>query len=836
MTPLEVALEAIAKGWSPLPIKRGSKGSGLPLKWQNLRITAATAAKHFKEGHNVGVLMGTPSNGLTDIDLDCPEACAIATEFLPPTDAVYGRKSNRASHYLYYTTLGAANHVSEMSVNDRHWARLAKGNKMRVLELRTGAHRQYDDPSDPEKKDGDYIGKQSVIPGSIHTCGEEYRWEPGKSGNPATADGEALTVAFHKAGAYALLLRYFPQPESPGEHCHGGNEAAGAIGGMLAREGMPRDDLPGLFRAIGEFCGLSRDNKNNFGSAAMRGYDRVSKNEPMTGRPRLEEIMGDAIKEVEKQLAATRALLLLEKPKPGKDAAPKPRRAVTESHDAGGGGGHSGDDAPSPDDAPDKPLILDRNDPNESAKKMIEDMYVIGDVRALLYHNDTFFKWDGTCYQRREKSLMIGDAWRFLDGARHMTKNGTERFKPNPERVNAVLQSLMTQTQSRKTKEFPHWSSRAEAVAPPEEMLACVNGLLHIPTRKMFPHTPEFRNTFAVDYDYNERALPSNLWINFLNQLWPDDQQSIETLQEMFGLLLTNDTSFQKAFMIIGPPRSGKGTLIRVLQRLLGKEHIAATTLSALGETFGKQPLLNKTVAIMSDVRIDGRSDLQAVSETLLSITGEDTVPVNRKNQTTLMEQLRVRFLLTTNTVPRLPDSSEALTKRFIMLQLMNSFYGNEDRGLTEKLTDERGMPGLLNWALDGLRRLHARGYFIQPESAETSTAMFREASNPVGEFVKEYCEVGDDRESSCKDLYTVWGAWCDDEGIRNKSTSQTLGVALHAMLPRVNTKRKGGRADRYKSYNGISLNAAGKAKLQEVRDHANNRNSNVIPFMPREF
>ena len=381
-----------------------------------------------------------------------------------------------------------------------------------------------------------------------------------------------------------------------------------------------------------------------------------------------------------------------------------------------------------------------------------------------------------------------------------------------------------------------YWSSRAEAVAPPEEMLACVNGLLHIPTRKMFPHTPEFRNTFAVDYDYNERALPSNLWINFLNQLWPDDQQSIETLQEMFGLLLTNDTSFQKAFMIIGPPRSGKGTLIRVLQRLLGKEHIAATTLSALGETFGKQPLLNKTVAIMSDVRIDGRSDLQAVSETLLSITGEDTVPVNRKNQTTLMEQLRVRFLLTTNTVPRLPDSSEALTKRFIMLQLMNSFYGNEDRGLTEKLTDERGMPGLLNWALDGLRRLHARGYFIQPESAETSTAMFREASNPVGEFVKEYCEVGDDRESSCKDLYTVWGAWCDDEGIRNKSTSQTLGVALHAMLPRVNTKRKGGRADRYKSYNGISLNAAGKAKLQEVRDHANNRNSNVIPFMPREF
>ena len=826
MTPLEIALDAIQRGWSPIPIRRGAKGGGIA-GWQNLRITAADAARHFKDDYNVGVLMGTPSNGLTDIDLDCLEACAVAASFLPATGAVYGRKSNPASHYLFYTELGAENCVSEISVNDRHWAKLAKGNKARVLELRTGAHRQFDDPADPSKKAGEYIGKQSVLPGSIHTSGEPYRWERGKDGEPSRINGDALTAAFYKVAAYSLLLRYFPLPERPGEHTHGGNEAAGAIGGMLAREGMPVEDVAALMRVIGGFCEINRIDRENFTSAALRGYNRTNNGEPMTGRPRLAEIMGEApLKEVEKCFAFIRIIERTPKPKIGK---PKPARRAAPPAES-----KESESAGTPDD---DLLILDRDDPNMSAKALIASKFKNENgQRTLLHYQDTFYIWRKSRYEELPKEQMVGIVWQFLDGAMHMTKNGPDRFKPNTTRCNDVMRAAATQSQLRGKKEFPHWSRHVNAVAPAEEMLACSNGLLHIPTRKLFPLTPGFRNVFAVDYNYDEHALPSNLWINFLNQLWPGDQQSIETLQEMFGLFLTNDTSYQKAFMIVGPPRSGKGTITRVLQRLLGKDHIAATTLSALGETFGKQPLLNKTVAIMSDVRIDGRSDLQSVSESLLSITGEDTVPVNRKNMTTVMEQLKVRFLLTTNTVPRLPDSSEALTKRFIMMQLLNSFYEKEDKALSAKLTEERGMSGLLNWALDGLRRLNARGYFVQPTSAETSSKMFREASNPVGEFVKENCVVKDDAECSCKDLYTVYTAWCEEEGIRNRGTSQGLGVALHAMLPRCHTRRAGGRDDRHKQYVGIALNTRGTDRLKACQDHAARKNSDVVPFTTREF
>ena len=44
------------------------------------------------EPQNVGVQMGAVSNGLTDVDLDCAEAIALAPRFLPSTPAVFGRQ------------------------------------------------------------------------------------------------------------------------------------------------------------------------------------------------------------------------------------------------------------------------------------------------------------------------------------------------------------------------------------------------------------------------------------------------------------------------------------------------------------------------------------------------------------------------------------------------------------------------------------------------------------------------------------------------------------------------------------------------------------------------
>ena len=126
------------------------------------------------------------------------------------------------------------------------------------------------------------------------------------------------------------------------------------------------------------------------------------------------------------------------------------------------------------------------------------------------------------------------------------------------------------------------------------------------------------------------------------------------TLQEIFGLMLIANTSYQKIFLIIGPKRSGKGTIGRVLRRLIGTDNIACPTMASLGGEYGLWPLIDKRVAIISDARVHSQ-DAQKVAERLLSISGEDGINTNRKYQSFWVGQLGARFLIMSNRPPASP-------------------------------------------------------------------------------------------------------------------------------------------------------------------------------------
>src|SRR4030095_15190903 len=108
-----------------------------------------------------------------------------------------------------------------------------------------------------------------------------------------------------------------------------------------------------------------------------------------------------------------------------------------------------------------------------------------------------------------------------------------------------------------------------------------------------------FFTLMGVDFDYNPTAPKPINWLNFLSELWPNDPQSIQTLQEWIGYLLTPQTHFQKMLMLVGPKRSGKVTIGRVIQMLLGSRNICGPTLASMCEPFGLSNLIGKSVAII---------------------------------------------------------------------------------------------------------------------------------------------------------------------------------------------------------------------------------------------
>lgn len=169
--------------------------------------------------------------------------------------------------------------------------------------------------------------------------------------------------------------------------------------------------------------------------------------------------------------------------------------------------------------------------------------------------------------------------------------------------------------------EPPCWLGAAPNDWPADECLATKNAVVHLPSLTSGKQpcevaaSPAFLVTNATDFALDLNAPRPSHWLQFLDELWHDDPQSVLALQQWFGYCLVPDTSHQKGFIAVGPPRSGKGTIARILTALVGKGNIASPTLAGMGTNFGLWPLIGKSLAIISDARLSGRADQVAVVE-----------------------------------------------------------------------------------------------------------------------------------------------------------------------------------------------------------------------------
>ena len=150
-------------------------------------------------------------------------------------------------------------------------------------------------------------------------------------------------------------------------------------------------------------------------------------------------------------------------------------------------------------------------------------------------------------------------------------------------------------------KDFADWSLN--------DIVICNNGMLHLPSlveRKspfLVDSSPSLFTMSALDYPFDSAASGCERRLQFLCISSGPYPASIATLQEWIGYCLTPDTREQKMLLLIGPKRSGKETLARVLRAVVGEDNVCGPTLGGLATQFGLWPILNKSLAIVSDAR-----------------------------------------------------------------------------------------------------------------------------------------------------------------------------------------------------------------------------------------
>jgi putative DNA primase/helicase len=423
------------------------------------------------------------------------------------------------------------------------------------------------------------------------------------------------------------------------------------------------------------------------------------------------------------------------------------------------------------------------------------------------------FRGDHYRHSRNVYTLVVPEELRarvaeFADGLEIAGKGDDppSHYRTNKNKVSDVVDAISQLTQVY-AKEMPAWLDTHRP--DPRKIIAFQNGLLNVDEYiasgkiQLLPPTPKWFSVNVLPFELRGDAPePSALW-DFLTDLWPDDVQSIDLLQEFVGLGMTVDTSFQKILMLIGPQRSGKGTLMRMFTALVGSENIAGPTLSGLASHFGLWPLIGKQLAIISDARLGSKTDQSVIVERLLSISGEDTLTIDRKNREPQSTRLSARIVIVSNELPKLLDSSGALADRMLLLTLRKSFLGQEDRTLEAKLRAE--LPGVALWALKGLRRLYQRGHFELPQTSVDALQELHELVSPIKAFIADRCEVGPGRTVDAGDLFNAWRAWCTEQGRDHPGSASSFGRDLRAAVP-VIVRQPRTDSGRNRVYEGVGL------------------------------
>ena len=345
----------------------------------------------------------------------------------------------------------------------------------------------------------------------------------------------------------------------------------------------------------------------------------------------------------------------------------------------------------------------------------------------------------------------------------------------------------------------------------PANLVMYANGVLNLNTWQLSEHSPEYFTTNLLPYNYNPHA-PCHLWLTFLYEIFEGDEERINLLQEWLGYLLSSSYRFHKIMLLLGPRRSGKGTLGRVLAKLAGEQNFSGGSLHAFASDKFLDSLRTKPVMYVADAEQKiSRNQIGTIIERMKTISGNDAITFDRIYKSSITDTLPTRITLASNHTPSLFDDSGALAGRYVVLPINVSFFGREDPDLFDKLMPE--LEGIAAWSLAGLHRLNTVGCFTEPQASLDEMQYVAEAYSPLERFVDEVCVLDPESITTAEDMYNAYRAWAtlqqDDNILARRTFTSAFKDTTRGRF-KYGTHRQDGNIDR--GFKGVQLREAGQS------------------------
>lgn len=307
------------------------------------------------------------------------------------------------------------------------------------------------------------------------------------------------------------------------------------------------------------------------------------------------------------------------------------------------------------------------------------------------------------------------------------------------------------------------------------------NGLIHLKTGEFKPHTPDLLTTIQLPVEYDPAADCPAIKEYFSRIL---EEDCIPLIEEIIGHCLTPSMKYEKAVFLTGDGGNGKGTLLALITALLGDSNVSSVSLQTLTENrFASAELFGKLANLNADIPPKYIEDSSRFKE----LVSGDLIYAEKKYKPGFQFRNRAKLIFSMNEIPATADTTYGFFRRQLIIPFNKKF---NDRELRERIFDPRELSGLLNLALEGLRRLERQGGFSEPPSVKAALEEYRGQVDSAYRFLTECCEEAEEAEVEKKRLYDAYKNACIEWGVKPVSQIK-FNKRLQSIYPSITEYRK---------------------------------------------
>lgn len=298
------------------------------------------------------------------------------------------------------------------------------------------------------------------------------------------------------------------------------------------------------------------------------------------------------------------------------------------------------------------------------------------------------------------------------------------------------------------------------------------NGTFNLRTMKLQKHDARDMITMMAGCAYDAQA-DCGEWLAFLESALPTasgepDRDLISFVQRCMGCALAGDTSLERSYIFVGPPRTGKSTTTEVILDVFG-DYGAAIQPESLASVKRSPGAASEDVAQLEGKRLvlcsEPQKGMLLDAAKVKQWTGGDTLPARHLYQSYRTFRATFTLVINTNHLPDVNDQTLFEGDRVVPVPFTRQLAPDDrDIGLKERLRSPDSLSGVFNWLVIGYG-MHKELGFSLPRACKEVLVRYRSESDKIGQFISECCVLDVEAGISGKDLYSEYRIWCEDAG-----------------------------------------------------------------------